>query len=207
MWDARRRISGRMKRCSRKQREHQYINSYSAQDVYTVEITLTKHFKCVWLLWRVSLYLCVCVSAVSIFILTELRDGSIKLWCCPSFGVEFLHLGRGDGFVGLARGTIHGLNPQDSILLIITGEDHSVSLLHSVEERPTSIQTWIQQCSSVILYTWNVKTEALMQFCCTSWANNTFHFTHYILHIIIHLLFTVEQAQFEPGFPIWEEHI
>lgn len=45
-------------------------------------------------------------------------------------------------FVGLARGSVHGLNPQQPILLVVTGEHDQVSLFHRVEEHPTTLQTW-----------------------------------------------------------------
>lgn len=44
--------------------------------------------------------------------------------------------------MGLASGTIHGLDPQDAVLLIIAGKDHSVAFLHGIEESPATIQAW-----------------------------------------------------------------
>lgn len=73
-------------------------------------------------------------------LLTELRNGSIHLGRGTPFGVEFLDLSWWDGLVGLASGAIHGLDPQDAVLLVIAGEHHSVAFLHGVEERPTAVQ-------------------------------------------------------------------
>ena len=42
--------------------------------------------------------------------------------------------------MGLASGAIHGLDPQDAVLLIITGKDHSVTFLYSIKEGPATIQ-------------------------------------------------------------------
>lgn len=42
--------------------------------------------------------------------------------------------------MGLASGTIHGLDPQDAVLLIIAGKDHSVAFFHCIEEGPATIQ-------------------------------------------------------------------
>lgn len=61
------------------------------------------------------------------------------------FGVEFLDLSWWDGLVGLAGGAIHGLDPQDSVLLIIAGKHHSVAFLHGVEEGPAAVQACLRQ--------------------------------------------------------------
>lgn len=82
------------------------------------------------------------VSMLSFGLLTELGNGSVHLSGDPSFGVEFLDLSGWNGLVGLASGAIHGLDPQDAILFVVTGKDHSVSFLHCVEERSASIQAW-----------------------------------------------------------------
>lgn len=58
----------------------------------------------------------------------------------PPFGVELLDLSGRDRFVGLAGGPVHGLDPQDPVLLVIAGKDHSVSFLHGVEESPATVQ-------------------------------------------------------------------
>lgn len=73
--------------------------------------------------------------------LTELRYRRIQLWCCAPSGVEFLDLGGGNRLVGLTRGPIHGLHPQDPVLFVIAGKDHSISLFDCVKEGPTAIQT------------------------------------------------------------------
>lgn len=41
--------------------------------------------------------------------------------------------------MGLASGAIHGLDPQDAVLLVVAGKDHSVAFLHSIEESPATI--------------------------------------------------------------------
>lgn len=41
----------------------------------------------------------------------------------------------------LPRGSIHGLHPQDPVLLVVAGKDHGVALFHGVEEGSTSVQT------------------------------------------------------------------
>lgn len=79
-------------------------------------------------------------------LLTELRNGSIHLGRGTPFGVEFLDLSWWDGLVGLAGGAIHGLDPQDSVLLVIAGKHHSVAFFHGVEESPAAIQAC---CNSV----------------------------------------------------------
>lgn len=73
-------------------------------------------------------------------LLTELRNGSIHLGRGTPFGVKFLDLSGRDGLVGLASGAIHGLDPQDAVLLIVACEHHSVAFLHRVEESPAAIQ-------------------------------------------------------------------
>lgn len=73
-------------------------------------------------------------------VLTELRDGRVQLGRSAPFGVELLDLCGGHRLVGLARGPVHGLDPQDAVLFIIAGKDHSVALLHSVKEGPAAIQ-------------------------------------------------------------------
>lgn len=78
-------------------------------------------------------------------LLTELRDGSVHLSRGAPFGIKFLDLSGRDGLVGLAGGAIHGLDPQDAVLLVIAGEDHSVAFLHCVEESPSAIQAWRQE--------------------------------------------------------------
>lgn len=42
----------------------------------------------------------------------------------------------------LAGGSVHGLDPQDAVLLIVTCKNHCVSFLHSVEECSATFQTW-----------------------------------------------------------------
>lgn len=79
-------------------------------------------------------------------LLTELRNGSIHLGRGAPFGVEFLDLSWWDGLVGLASGAVHGLDPQDSVLLVIAGKHHSVAFLHGVEEGPAAVQAC---CDSV----------------------------------------------------------
>lgn len=49
--------------------------------------------------------------------------------------------------MGLASGAIHGLDPQDAVLLIITGKDDSVTFLHCIEESPATIQPWYRERS------------------------------------------------------------
>lgn len=56
------------------------------------------------------------------------------------FGVEFLDLSGRDRLVGLASGAIHGLDPQDAVLLVVAGKHHSVAFLHRVEEGPPSVK-------------------------------------------------------------------
>lgn len=73
-------------------------------------------------------------------LLTELRNGSVHLGRGTPFGVEFLDLSWWDGLVGLSSGAIHGLDPQDSVLLVIAGKHHSVAFLHGVEESPAAVQ-------------------------------------------------------------------
>lgn len=84
-------------------------------------------------------------------LLTELRNGSIHLGRGTPFGVEFLDLSWWDGFVGLAGGAIHGLDPQDSVLLVIAGKHHSVAFLHGVEEGPAAIQACFNSTGSSLL--------------------------------------------------------
>lgn len=43
-------------------------------------------------------------------------------------------------FVGLARGSVHSLNPQHPILLVVTGKHDQVALLHRVKKHPTTLQ-------------------------------------------------------------------
>lgn len=80
------------------------------------------------------------LTGVCFGLLTELRNGSVHLGRGTPFGVEFLDLSRRDGLVGLASGAVHGLDPQDSVLLVIAGEHHSVAFLHGVEEGPAAVQ-------------------------------------------------------------------
>lgn len=75
-------------------------------------------------------------------LLTELRNGSVHLGWGTPFGVKFLDLSWWDRLVRLASGTIHGLDPQDAILLVITGKDYSVTFFHGIEESPATIQAW-----------------------------------------------------------------
>lgn len=75
-------------------------------------------------------------------LLTELRDGSVHLGRGAPFGVELLDLSGRDRLVGLASGTIHGLDPQDAVLFIVAGKHHSVAFFHRVEEGPPSIKAW-----------------------------------------------------------------
>lgn len=80
------------------------------------------------------------VNVLCIGLLTELRYGGIHLGRGTPFGVKFLDLSGWDRLVGLSGGTVHGLNPQDAVLLVITGEDHSVAFFHCIEESPAAIQ-------------------------------------------------------------------
>lgn len=73
--------------------------------------------------------------------LTELRDGRVQLWRRPASGVQLLHLCGRNRLVRLAGGSIHGLHPQDPVLLVVTGKDHGVALFHGVKEGSTSFQT------------------------------------------------------------------
>ncbi|TNN84379.1 hypothetical protein EYF80_005372 [Liparis tanakae] len=59
---------------------------------------------------------------------------------CDTCIYTFLDLSGWDRLMGLASGTIHGLDPQDAVLLVIAGKDHSVAFLHGVEESPATIQ-------------------------------------------------------------------
>lgn len=77
---------------------------------------------------------------MSVGILTELRDGRVQLGRRAPFGIELLDLCGRHRLVGLARGPVHGLDPQDAVLLVIAGEDHSVTLLHGVKEGPATVQ-------------------------------------------------------------------
>lgn len=80
-------------------------------------------------------------KAFKVHTLTELRYRGIQLWRCAPPGVEFLDLGGRHRFVGLTRGPIHGLHPQDPVLFVIAGKDHSVSFFDGVKEGPTAVQT------------------------------------------------------------------
>jgi len=80
------------------------------------------------------------VTVLCYGLLTELRNGSIHLGRGTPFGVKFLDLSGWDRLVGLAGGSVHGLDPQDAVLLIVAGEDHSVTFLHCIEESPATIQ-------------------------------------------------------------------
>ena len=73
---------------------------------------------------------------------TELGDGCVQLRRRAPPGVELLDLRGRDGLVRLSRGAVHGLDPQDAVLFVVAREDHSVSLLHRVEEGPPPVQTW-----------------------------------------------------------------
>lgn len=76
------------------------------------------------------------------YLLTELRDGGVQLRHVPTLGVELLDLGRGHRLVGLSRGPVHSLDPQDAILLVITCKYHCVSFFDGVEEGSAAFQTW-----------------------------------------------------------------
>lgn len=118
---------------------------------------------------------CLSDSMLCCGLLTELRDGGIHLsWSAP-FGVEFLDLSRWDGFVGLASSTVHGLDPQDAVLLVIAGEDHSVALLHCIEESSASIQAWGNATLEKYL---NIYVHVDVEFyyfslCCLTWLGVT----------------------------------
>lgn len=75
------------------------------------------------------------------YLLTKLGDGGIQLRHIPSLGVEFLDLGRGHRLVWLPGGPIHGLDPQDAILLVITCKYHCVSFFDCIEEGSATLQT------------------------------------------------------------------
>lgn len=68
------------------------------------------------------------------YLLTKLGDGGVQLRYVSSFSVELLDLGWGHRLVGLPSGPIHGLDPQDAILLIITCKYHGVSFFDCIEE-------------------------------------------------------------------------
>lgn len=72
--------------------------------------------------------------------LTQQGDRGVGLWVSPS-AVQPLVLGGWDGFVGLARGPVHGLHPQNPVLLIIAGKHHQVPLSHRAEEHLSTLET------------------------------------------------------------------
>lgn len=80
------------------------------------------------------------VTVLCFELLTELRNGSVHLGRGTPFGVKFLDLSGWDRLVGLASGAIHGLDPQDAVLLVVAGKHHSVTFLHCIEESPATIQ-------------------------------------------------------------------
>lgn len=82
-------------------------------------------------------------------VLTKLRDGGIQLRHVSALGVELLHLGRGHRFVRLPGGPVHSLDPQDSILLIVTGKYHCVSFFDCIEEGSATLQTCKERESTV----------------------------------------------------------
>lgn len=57
-----------------------------------------------------------------------------------SFRIQLLGLNCRNGFIWLTCGPIHRLNPQYSILFIITGEYHSVSFFNCIEEHLTTLK-------------------------------------------------------------------
>lgn len=83
------------------------------------------------------------------YLLTELRDGGIQLRHISTLGIELLHLGRGHRFVRLPRGPVHGLDPQDAILLVITCKYHRVSFFDGIEEGSATLQTCTERKSDI----------------------------------------------------------
>lgn len=112
-----------------------------AWDIYGLELSLL----CGWKL------LSALVTVLCFGLLTELRNGSIHLGWGTPFGVKFLDLSGWDRLVGLASGTIHGLDPQDAVLLIIAGKHHSVAFLYRIEESPATIQAWEQHIKEQVV--------------------------------------------------------
>lgn len=83
------------------------------------------------------------------YLLTELWDGGVQLRYISALGVELLHLGRGHRFVRLPRGPVHGLDPQDAILLVITCKYHCVSFFDGIEEGSATLQTCTDRKSNM----------------------------------------------------------
>lgn len=57
-----------------------------------------------------------------------------------SFRIQLLGLNCRNGFIRLTCGPIHGLNPQYSILFILTCKYYSVSFFYSIEEHLTTLK-------------------------------------------------------------------
>lgn len=75
-------------------------------------------------------------------LLTELRDRRVQLGHVSSLGIKLLDLGGWHRFVGLAGGPVHGLHPEDAVLLVVAGKDHRVAFLHGIEKCSATLQAW-----------------------------------------------------------------
>lgn len=70
---------------------------------------------------------------------SELTDGGCWFLVSSSAVCGFV-LWRWNRFVGLSGGSVHGLDPQHPVLLVITGKHHQVALLHRVKKHTAALQ-------------------------------------------------------------------
>lgn len=68
---------------------------------------------------------------------TVLTDGG--RWLLAASAVGGFALQWGNRFIGLSGGSVHGLNPQHPVLLIVTGKHHQITFSYGIKKHTAAL--------------------------------------------------------------------